>query len=511
MEERTGERPECVNAGNFAHPEISYAFPWIGGEGNKIYVADFYHRDLVNDKILFMVDPFEQLTIVHESKLEDVMDELIDNGFEIRDEKPIKRWQVTKYVVSGSEILSSDEIAGECIPVIPVYGERAYIEGEEHYEGVTRLAKDPQRLRNFQLSYMADLAAKGPRNKPIFTPEQLAGFEDMYEQSGADNNYPYLLQNSKTPNGEALPIGPVGEMPSPQIPQAMAAAIEMSRQAVEDVANPGIPQDVSDPSQMSGKAAMAWQQRMDMQSMVYQEHYKHAKRRDAEVYASMSADIYDTPREERVTLPDGTEKTVQMMSPVFDQETGQMIMLNDLRNATYDIKTKIGPNFTTQKEQTVQRLQEILRDMDMTDPMRPQIQLKILMLVDGADMDDVRDYARKQMILRGFKDPETPEEIQLAQQAQQSQEPDAALVLAQAEMLKGQADMAREQRENVKLQLEYQAKGLELNLDAYDAETRRMSVKIDAQKAKADADAKQIDNYSKVMDNTLKFSSRLMN
>lgn len=509
VESLTGENPGKINPSSFGSPEMSYAFPWIGGEGEIFYVADFYHRELVKDKIIYLSDEFGQETVTWESKLKDVMDELLDSGFKIDDEKDIKRWKVTKYVVSGEKILSSDEIAGEHIPIIPVYGEYAYVEGGEHYEGVVRCAKDPQRLRNFQLSYLADIVSRGPRNKPVFFPEQIAGFEDMYEQNGPENNFPYLLANRKTPHGEDLPLGAIAEMPSPAIPQALAGSIELSRQAIEDVANPGIPQDISDPSQMSGKAAMAWQQRMDMQSMVYQEHYKHAKRRDAEIYASMVNDVYDTPREERVTLPDGTDKTVQIMSMVFDEQKGEMVVLNDLRNGNYDIKTKIGPNHSTQRDKTKQDLIEILRDMDPTDPARPMIQLKLLELTDGADTDDIREYVRKQMVLRGYKEPETPEEVQLAQQAQQSKEPDANMVLAQAEMLKGQADMAREQRENMKMQLEYKAKGLELNIDAFDSQTKRMNVMVAAKKADAEIQAKGIDNFSKHLDNSIKLSGRL--
>ena len=45
----------------------------------------------------------------------------------------------------------------------------------------------------------------------MFNPEQIKGFEFMYDKSGADNNYPYLLQNKVTMGGgEMLPGGPAG-------------------------------------------------------------------------------------------------------------------------------------------------------------------------------------------------------------------------------------------------------------------------------------------------------------
>jgi hypothetical protein len=505
VEEITGERPDTINEGSFAQPEISYAFPWIGGEGEKIYVVDFYHRELVKDNIIYMEDPFQRSVTVLESQLEKVMDELLDNGYEIVDEKKTKRWQVTKYIASGEAILSHEVLAGEHIPIVPTYGEHAYVEGEEHYEGVTRLAKDPQRLRNFQLSYLADIAAKGPRNIPIFLQEQIAGYTKMYNTSGIDNKYAYLLQNKTDINGNDLPFGPVGVMEDHKIPDALAVSIDVSRQAIEDVANPGIPQDVADPSQMSGKAAMAWQARMDMQSMVYQENYKYAKRRDAEIYASISSVILDSPRTEKIKLPDGTQKDVEVMQSVIDQETGELVIINDLRNATFDVYSKIGPNYTTQKEQTIERLENMIQGLDPNDPMRKILQLKQMVLMDGVDFDDVRDYARMQLILLGIKKPETDEEKQALEASKQSaQEDDAAMVLAKAEQLKGQADIMQEKREGVKMQLTDANDKSKIQVDTFKAMTERMKVEIEARKAGATITKTNTETIGQQLENNAK-------
>ena len=101
-------------------------------------------------------------------------------------------------------------------------------------------------------------------------------------------------------------------MPEQPIPTSLMASIELSRQAVEDVANPGLPQDIADPD-ISGKAVMAIQSRLDQQSIVYQQNLKHAKRRDAEVYASMASKVYDAPRKVLLTMADGNTKTVEIM------------------------------------------------------------------------------------------------------------------------------------------------------------------------------------------------------
>jgi hypothetical protein len=514
VEELTGERPENDYQDSFKHPEQSYAFPWLGGEGKKIYVVSFYHKEKVKDKILTMVDPFGQTKIVKESDLESVMDEMMDLGFEIDSEKEIERWEIRKYIASGAEILNGEEnsdgeregeiIAGEWIPIIPEYGEHAYVEGEEHYEGVTRLAKDPQRLRNFQGSYLAELASRSPRTKPIFFQEQLAGFEDMYSEAGIDNNYPYLLQNRKSGDGTDLPIGPVGVMPEQKIPDALLASIDFSRQSVEDVASTGAPQDIADPD-ISGKAVLALQNRIDMQAMVYNEHGKHAKRYDAQVYASMAADIFDIPQEVAIELPDGTRKTAKIMETVLDKETGDLVTINDLRNTEFEVYSKIGPSYASQKEQTIDRLQEMRANLAPGDPMANVLMLKTLALMDGVDFDDIRDYANKQLLISGVKEPETDEEIALLEQLQaQGSEPSAEMVLAMAEMKKGEAANDRNQIDMLKIQLGATNEEKKRIIDGFKAQTDRIDTQIDAQEANAKINNTNIDSMGKELDNAAK-------
>lgn len=517
-EKKKREKLEARNASSFAMPEQSYVFPWFGSGNDLIYVASFYHRRKIKDKVITFTDPMGQPLVLRDSDLSEVMDELIADGYEIVSEREIERWEVRKYIASGDKILNGkvgkdgeregEVIAGENIPVIPTYGERAFIEGEEHYEGITRLAKDPQRLRNFQLSYLADIVSRSPRPKPIFNPEQVAGFEFMYEENGADSNFPYLLQNRLDGNGQPLPIGPVAVMPEQTIPQALMASIELSRQAVEDVANPGLPQDIADPD-LSGKAVNALTNRLDQQSIVYQQNLKHAKRRDAEIYASMAVEVYDAPREVTLTMPDGTTKKVKIMEAVLDRQTGELVALNDLTNTEYDVYADIGPSYASKKEQTIDQLTQMANSLAPIDPnMAKILMLQTMTLINGVDMDPMRKYARKQLILDGIFEPETEEEEAMLQEAKQQQAPpDPNMVLAQAEMEKAKAAQMNAQRELIKDQATAQNNAAKTQIDAYRAQTDRASVEVDAEKAGADIQFKQAQTAGKMMENVQRLVS----
>lgn len=514
-EDLTGEEEaEELDLSSFSHPEISYVFPWIGsGTTNTVHIATFYHKEIVEDKIITMVSPVGQESQLWESDLEDIMDDMIDNGFEIVNEKEVKRWEVRKYIVSGKEILNGEEnsdgeregeiIAGEYIPIIPEYGERALIEGEEHWEGITRVAKDPQRLYNFEQSYLADIVSKSPRQKPIFTPEQIQGFENYYKVTGAENNYPYLLQNLVTQNGQPLPIGPVGVMPDTPIPQALIASIGLSRQAVEDVANPGVPKEYpSGNGDVSGKAIQALQSKIEQQSVVFQENRKHARRHDGVVWASMAVEVYDTPRTVSVVGKDGTRRKVKVMEQIYDTETGKFVTLNDINNTEFEVFSKIGPDYKTQKDQTRDMIKEVMITLPPGSPDHTILMNMLFQLTDGVEFEDLRNRSRNQLVMMGVKKPETPEEEQMFKQAQaQQNQPSAEMVMAMAEDKKGQADLLEQQRRGIEMQLEFQNKNTANEIDAFEAQTKRMDTQVDASEADAKIDNTRMDTFGKQIEN----------
>lgn len=437
-EDLTGESEENGDP-SFKFPEISYVFPWVS-ESNKVYVTRFFHRELKKVKHYIFVDGFGTVKSISEHELKDKEDYLADNGYDLTNERVINRYVVTRYIASGAEILEAVVIPGEHIPVIPQYGERQFVEGEEHYEGIVRLAKDPQRLRNFQMSYLADIVSRSPREKPIFTAEQIQGFEDMYEESGADNNLPYLLQNALDVNGTPLPVGAVGGIKAPDVPAALMMSIAESRAAVDDVASPGLPQDITDTS-LSGKAVQALQKRLDMQSYTFQDNHKFAMRRDGEVYASMAKDIHDVQQEVTLVKLDGTKSMETINKEEVNYETFERETTNKISSMTFEVFADIGPSFESVKSQNKEELKELINGIPPGTPEYTMLLNEYFMMFDGTGFKDLRDYGRKQLILSGVKEPETDEEKAMVEQAQQSKQPqvDPAMMLAaEAEMLKAQ-------------------------------------------------------------------------
>ena len=475
---------ECKAISGF-QPVSSNAGIWQG-DTDQVYVVEHYHRYKKKVTIVFFKDLFGEPTAFYEDQVKENLQELKNAGFIEVDRKQITKWCVKKYICSGEGILDSQDIAGTEIPLVPLYGERAFVDGREHYEGITRLAQDPQRLRNFQMSYLADIVSTSPRPKPIFMQEQIAGFEDMYEENGADNNYAYYLQNRVDINGQPLPLGPVGVMPEQPIPSALIASIQLMTEATADVAQTGSPNSIADVN-LSGNAVSQIRAMLDEQSIVYRENYKFAIRRDAEICKGMWPDVMDIPRKVTLTSPDGKREDAMVLQSTIDLETGEHKVMNDLRTAQFDVFAEIGTSYESQKQQQRQELTTLLQSTPPDNPVYSGLLFKYIQLSDGADNDDLREWAKKQLLLSGFKEPDTDEEKQIVADAQQqAQQPDANMVLAQAEMEKAKQD------------------GIKNEIDMFKAQTERFNSEIKAQEVGANIDFKQVQKLGQQIDNMQK-------
>ena len=479
IEELTGE--EGYVPSNFKTPEQSYVFPWIL-KNERYYVGRFFCREREEKRVHMFVDMMGNPLEVRDENIMDREQFLIESGYEYHSTVFRDVHCVNRYIVTGQEILEEVRVPGEHIPIVPMYGERQFVEGEEHYEGIVRLAKDPQRLRNFQLSYLASLVGQSPRRKPIFTADQIEGYEEYFELNGSDNNFPYLLQHRLSKLGEELPLGAVGEMPEQTIPQALTASIDLSRQAVEDVINPGLPQNLSDVD-MSGRGVEEVNKRMDQQSALFQESYKTALRRDAVVFASMASEIYDSSRNVTLTAPDGKRRQEQLMVPAFNAQNGQIEMQNDLTNAHFEIYADLRETHETIEEEVRTDTAELIQLLPPEDPIRQILILKYIERVPGSSFEDIRTFASNQLIRQGIRQPETPEEQQIAQiGAQQAQQPDANRLLAMAEMEKARADQAAAAVKQFEAETKRIDIGLKAEKQGYDiekivAETQGLRVK----------------------------------
>jgi hypothetical protein len=441
---------DADNLPDFQSPDSNWLFPWLNKD--VVYVGEFYEVEEKKETVFIYQDPFGGEPVSYFKRdINDVIDELAESGMVKVGERKVKRCRVYKTILTSSTILKSRElIAGEHLPIVPVYGEWGFAGDKEVFEGVVRLTKDGQRLRNMIMSFNADTVARTPKKKPFFWPEQIAGYEHMY--SGTDD-YPYYLVNRTDENNGDLPAQPIAYMENPEVSQASAYMLEAATNAVKEVSQLGVDSDAAN-GQVAFDTVNQLNMRADLSTYVFQDNLATAMRRDGQIYASMVNDIYDVPRTVMTTLPDGSEKDVQLMSEVIDYQTGQSVVLNDVRGR-YETYTDVGPSFQSMKSQNRAEILELLANVPQGTPEFQMLMLQYFTLLDGKGVEIMREYANKQLVTMGLKKPETPEEIQMVQQAQQQpQEPSPEMVQAQGVLLTGQADLQKAQNDQARIQVD---------------------------------------------------------
>ena len=424
-----------------------YEFDWCTPE--VVYIAEYYKVEDVTEtiRIFRAIDGTEERYKSSEFTDDPALEETLAaiGSVEVRQRK-IKSRKIHKYIMSGGKVLEDcGYIAGKCIPIVPVYGKRWFVDNVERCMGHVRLAKDAQRLKNMQLSKLGEISALSSVEKPILTPDQIAGHQLMWAEDNL-KDYPYLLINPITnADGSQAISGPVAYTRSPAIPPAMAALLQVTEQDMQDIL--GNPQGADKlVSNISGKAVEMIQQRLDMQTFIYMSNFAKAMKRCGEVWLSMAKDIYiEEGRTMKIINEDESTGTVTLMQPTIDQETGEVRMANDLSMAKFDVNVEVGPSSSSKRAATVRALTGMMQITQ--DPETLQVLGAMAMMnMEGEGISEVRDFFRQRLIRMGVVKP-TEQEIEAlmaeAEAKGQQQDPNAIFLQAAAEEAVAKAAQAR--------------------------------------------------------------------
>jgi hypothetical protein len=418
-----------------------YEYDW--DTPDVVYVAEYYRVEEVREtiRIFATIDGEEERYTQADFDADETLEETLMavGTVEVR-QKRVKRRRVHKYIMSGGGILEdSGYIAGKNIPIVPYYGKRWFVDNVERCMGHVRLAKDPQRLKNMQLSKLGEISALSSVEKPILVPEQVIGHQAMWAEDNI-RNYPYLLVNPITgPNGEMQAAGPVAYTKSSDIPPAMAALLQLTEQDMAEILGNNQQADKM-VSNISGKAVELIQTRLDMQSFIYMTNMAKAMRRCGEIWLSMAKDVYVEEGRKMKSLDQMDQVgTVELMKPVIDSETGELVYDNDLSKATFDVSVDVGPSFTSRREATVRALTGMMQVT--TDPETQMIlQSMAIMNMDGEGIGDIKDFFRTKLVQLGVVKPTEEEQQQMMEAAMaQGQQPDPQSMYLMAESAKAEA------------------------------------------------------------------------
>jgi hypothetical protein len=167
-------------------------------------------------------------------------------------------------------------------------------------------------------------------------------------------------------------------------------------------------------------------------------------KRCGEIWLSMAKEVYiEDKRKMKTIAPDGQSGMVELMQPSIDQQTGEVVMENDLSSATFDVVAEVGPSSTSKREATVRALTGMLQIT--ADPETQQVITAMAMMnMEGEGISDANAYFRKKLLRMGVVKPTDDEAQELMAEMQgQPQDPNAMYLQAAAEEATAKAAQAR--------------------------------------------------------------------
>jgi hypothetical protein len=437
--------------------------------------------------------------------IKDVIDEMMESGFEQISSRKVKSDCVYKYLVTGGQILEpKTKVAGTEIPIVPVYAYRKYIDGKEFYHGEVRKMKDRQRLLNMQISTLAEVSATSPKEKLILDPRGVQRHAHSWANSNIDNK-PFLMLDTPIDKATGMPVSPIiGKTTPPMVPQTTGALLDfISNDMAQEL-------PVSDPnvtSSVSGVALQKAQQRSDMSTFILMDNMAISMRRAGKIWLGMAKDVYAIPREARMINPDGSTKSAVLMETVIDEQTGKPVHINDITKGNYEVVVDIGPSFTTRRDAMLDTLTEMIQFTPADSPLYPFIMSGIVENMSGPGLDDMKKINKllklQSLMQYGIAEPQDEDEEKYLsmlqqQQQQQSQQPDPMMLMAQAEMQKGVAAQQEAMVKSEKNQIDmYKAQTtFQVNSEKNDIEAAKAGVNME--NITVDTVGKQIDNATKL-------------
>lgn len=422
-------------------------FDWMTPD--VIFVAEYYRLEEKTEAVQIWQALDGEETRYRQADFdadEELEERLFATGSKLIREKKIKIRKVHKYFLSGSRVLEDcGYIAGTCIPIVPMYGKRWFVDNVERCMGHVRLATDTQRLKNMQLSKLGEISALSTVEKPIVTPEQIAGHQIMWAEDNV-KNYPYLLINPVTDaSGQQMVSGPVAYTRAPQIPPAMAALLQITEQDMRDLLG-NQEQGEQIQSNISGKAVELIQNKLDMQTFIYMSNMAKAVKRSGEIWLSMAKDIFvEQGRKMKTIGVQGEIGSIELLRPSVNPDTGEVEEDNDFSNVKMDVAVEVGPSSSSKRAATVRALTGMASITD--DPETKQVLGAMAMMnMEGEGITEVRDYFRKKLLKMGVVKPSEEEAKGLAD-AQANAQPDAntkyleaAATAEEARAVKARAD-----------------------------------------------------------------------
>lgn len=415
--------------------------------------------------------------------------EEVQDGGEYQAQREISIRKVKIYRLTNSEVIETLDFPGKYIPIVPVYGEEAWINGERKLFSLIRRSKDGQRMFNVWKSLEAELLLKQPM-APIMAA--VGTTEDFKEEYANPDKVAVLRYRQVDANGQPAPTPQ--RLAPPQIP---AGIVNGARESVDDIkATMGIYNASlgAQSNETSGIAIQARKLQGDSATYHFGDNLVRAIQQMGRILVHAIPQVYDTPRIVQIINDEEEAEPVGINGAMAEKQK----MAHFLNRGQFDVRVTTGQSYATKRMET----SALMSDMAKANPEFVKVAGDLFFKYMDVEGSDVLAARFEKLLPPGLKDddsgvsqdPRVPQMQQIIQQGlQEIQQLQAALQQAQEELkskqaealLKAQESQTRAQKDAMDMQvkeMQVQIDAQQLQIDAYRAETERLKLLQEANK-----------------------------
>lgn len=380
-----------------------------------------------------------------------------DGKSEFKIKRKLTKKKVMRYWLSGQDVLEKGEFPGKYIPIIPVYGEEAWIDGRRKIYSLIRKSKDVQRMYNLWASTETDLLLKQP-NAPVMVP---AGAIENYAADWQNPTKSMALRYDQQSTDGSITYNKPERLQPPTIPTGIVNA---KAETLNDIKatlgmyNANIGQRSN---AVSGVAYNAQKIEGDVATAHFGDNLVRSIAQCGRVLVSAIPEVYDSARIIQIIGVDDEPQQVGINGKMSAEQKQHF----DLTKGQYDVRVTTGPSFTTRRQETVAALQETFKGSPELFAVLGDLYFR------NSDFAGAESMAERMKMIVEKQNPgltsdgkeQDPQVAQMAQVITQAQQ-QIQMLTQQLQALEGQARTAETEAkmENLKGQIDSAAKELKL-------------------------------------------------
>lgn len=261
--------------------------------------------------------------------------------------------------LTGAEILEETEYPSEWIGIVPVIGHEIWIEGKRYLCGLVRRLMDGQRLHNYEMSALTEAMMVQPKAPFLVPGRALEGYEEDWARLNSGN--PAYLPYNDLDTDSDKPINQPQRLAPPNFPVAYANTANLAVQEME--ASVGMYKATfgQQSNSISGRAKLADKEAGETATFHFADNRRIAQQQVYRIVVDMLPRIYDSRRQAKIMGDDGEQSTIEinpdLPGPV--QRQGNKVVAINPGVGRYDVRVKVGPSYTTIREEVSTKLQEL--------------------------------------------------------------------------------------------------------------------------------------------------------